>query len=800
MLNSTLASLTSDSLFFIDPAVDALTPGITTSGGPKVSEDNVPDRLRFQFGLNSRPTADVIISFNVDETQLQSIAPITFTPENWNISQALVVTAVTDGVDEGNEQTSTIGVTVTSADSAYDGLAVNDFTAEITDNAIPGYTSYRTVEETFSDLEYLAALRPNIASWLDIGDSYDRVTPGGSEGYDIHVLELTNRSTSPPGGKPTLYVQAGIHAREYTVNEVVTRFGEYLAGNYGIDPDVTWLLDYFRIVINPVANPDGRKEAEQGYLWRKNTNPNPPPGSDPAPFPTYGVDLNRNYNFEWNTVPGGSSGDPSSPVYRGASAASEPETQAVENFVTSLFPDQRGSNQNDPAPDDATGMFLDLHSFGNTILYPWGLTFDSAPNTDDLRTLGLKWGFYTAENGTPYDVYQSVGLYPTDGATDDWTYGTLGVAAYTWELGTQFFESNDYFENSIVPQIIPSLLYAAKAAYRPYQTPAGPESVEVTTDLAQVVAGTTPIILSALADDTRYGDSNVNGLEEGTDAEPTQDIVAGRYSIDNPSWIPGTQLYSLTAADGAFDSSIETLQAIIDTTGLAPGRHTIFVESQDANGSWGVASAVFLDVVEPPANANIRDGGSGSDTLVGSGSSDIIYVRGGNDTAAGGWGDDVIFGGHGDDVLRGDRNKRYSGNSKGGDDIIYGGAGNDRIGGKGGDDLLYGNEGDDRIWGDRGDDLLRGGLGNDILVGDNFSGGRGRDTFVLAAGEGTDTIRDFQFGRDLIGLAGGLTFGQLLITQDGNNTLLGFDNEFLAILTGVQANTLIDSAFTLSGS
>lgn len=195
---------------------------------------------------------------------------------------------------------------------------------------------------------------------------------------------------------------------------------------------------------------------------------------------------------------------------------------------------------------------------------------------------------------------------------------------------------------------------------------------------------------------------------------------------------------------------------------------------------------------------SIIQGNSTSEMLVGSDdSNDFIFAAAGDDTVAGGLGDDQIFGEDGDDVLRGDLNNRSPGGSLGGNDIIYGGAGNDRIGGKGGADQLYGEDGDDRIWGDDGDDLLRGGLGNDTLVGDDFSGGRGDDTFVLAVGEGTDTILDFQVGEDLIGLANGLSFGQLSLSQNGSSTLINFDDETLAILMEVNVSTLTADSFVM---
>ncbi|MGQ9804149.1 MAG: hypothetical protein ACUVSH_09980, partial [Anaerolineae bacterium] len=57
---------------------------------------------------------------------------------------------------------------------------------------IPGYPCYRTVEETYADAAAIAATHPNLATWTDIGDSWEKVTPGGNPGYDLMVLRLTN--------------------------------------------------------------------------------------------------------------------------------------------------------------------------------------------------------------------------------------------------------------------------------------------------------------------------------------------------------------------------------------------------------------------------------------------------------------------------------------------------------------------------------------------------------------------------------------------------------------------------------
>jgi glycerophosphoryl diester phosphodiesterase len=121
---------------------------------------------------------------------------------------------------------------------------------------------------------------------------------------------------------------------------------------------------------------------------------------------------------------------------------------------------------------------------------------------------------------------------------------------------------------------------------------------------------------------------------------------------------------------------------------------------------------------------------------------------------------------------------------------------NDVINAQGGNDQITGLSGDDLLRGGAGDDVLDGGLGNDRLTGD-----AGHDRFVLAAGNGTDTITDFTVGQDLLALAGGLSVGQLTIAQgtgaDVGNTLIRTgSSELLAVLTGVQASTITNAAFT----
>ncbi len=439
---------------------------------------------------------------------------------------------------------------------------------------IPGYPCYRTVEETFATAEAIVTDYPDLATWVDIGDSWEK-TQGRDWGYDIMVLRLTQSSV--PGPKPKLFIMTSVHAREYTPAELNTRFAEYLVENYNIDPDVTWLLNYHEFHLLLQANPDGRKHAEAGRSWRKNTNEN---YCGPTSY-RRGADLNRNFSFQWGCC-GGSSGSECVETYRGPSAASEPETQAIQTYIRIQFPDLRADALSAAAPLTTTGLFLDIHSYSQLVLWPWGFTSTAPPNGVALQTLGRKFAYF---NG--YIPMQAVGLYPTDGTTDDFAYGELGLAAYTFELGTTFFQNCESFEATILPNNLAALLYAAKVARAPYLLPAGPDVTNVQVAPMLAVRGD-PVTLTVTLDDTRYNHNY--GIES---SEPIKGVA---YTLDTPPWEADAITPSMTAADGAFDHTVEDAQAILNTTNLSSGRHIVFVQGRDIADNWGPVSAAFFTV------------------------------------------------------------------------------------------------------------------------------------------------------------------------------------------------------------
>ena len=162
--------------------------------------------------------------------------------------------------------------------------------------------------------------------------------------------------------------------------------------------------------------------------------------------------------------------------------------------------------------------------------------------------------------------------------------------------------------------------------------------------------------------------------------------------------------------------------------------------------------------------------------LFGTDEDNRINAFGGDDFIFSGLGDDSVWGGSSSDLLKGE----------GGNDMLYGGPGSDFVYGDAGNDRLFGGTEDDIMAGGAGDDLLRGSLGYDVLTGDE-----GRDIFVLAPGEGTDIITDLELDLDTIVLYAGITTENISIDQIGIDTALGFNNETLAIISGVEVSALI---------
>ena len=451
---------------------------------------------------------------------------------------------------------------------------------------------YSTAAEIRQRLESQAAAYPNLIELFSYGKSWEKINTGDQGGHPLYGVRLTNRLTAGP--KPTLFLMAAIHARELVTAEIATRFIDYLLKGYQSDGDVRWLLDEHAIVVVPVSNPDGRVLAEQGWSQRKNTNRNYATGcsNPPNSASQYGVDLNRNFNFMWGLI-----NRPTEPAcgltYPGPVAASEPETSSLQDLVRSLFPDQRGPANGDKAPSDATGILITLHSYGNLVLWPWGTTRNTAPNSVELEAVGKKLASYNQ-----YKASQAIELYPVSGSTDDWSYGELGIASYTFEIGPDngpcsgFFPSYSCLDEgeggSFWAGNLQALLYAARIARAPYQLSQGPTPESVIA----FEGSPGSITLKAIFD----GSSNGNRA-----------IANAEYYIGLPPWRGGTPI-QMNPSDGSFDSPFENADALI---GPVAKEKLIFVRARNTDGIWGPVRATSLTRQVPSIGARTRISRSG---------------------------------------------------------------------------------------------------------------------------------------------------------------------------------------------
>ncbi|MEM6400219.1 MAG: serine hydrolase [Cyanobacteria bacterium P01_D01_bin.116] len=136
-------------------------------------------------------------------------------------------------------------------------------------------------------------------------------------------------------------------------------------------------------------------------------------------------------------------------------------------------------------------------------------------------------------------------------------------------------------------------------------------------------------------------------------------------------------------------------------------------------------------------------------------------------------------------------------------DFLIGEASNDKLYGLAGDDTLNGQQGDDIINGGTDNDLLFGEKGNDILIdgdgGDLMTGGEGADEFWISNWDIPDkpsTISDFNIGTDTIKIGRlGATFDSLTFKNDPYSTTIYDDGKPLAILTGINKESLTPQSF-----
>ncbi len=275
----------------------------------------------------------------------------------------------------------------------------------------PADSNYHDYAEMVAEIQQAEADHGAIFDLFTIGTSY--------QGREIWAGKISD-NVGADEAEPEVLFTHHQHAREHLTVEMALYTLKTLTDGYGVDSQITNLVDNREIWMVFDVNPDGGEYdiSTGSYLsWRKNRQPNS--GSS-----YIGTDLNRNWDYRWGCC-GGSSGTFSSETYRGAFPFSAPETTVVSNFVNSRV---IGGEQQ-------ITVAIDFHTYSELVLWPYGYTYTDVPSDmtqDDHDVLVTMGQAMAATNG--YTPEQASDLYITDGTINDWLYGVHRILNYTFEM------------------------------------------------------------------------------------------------------------------------------------------------------------------------------------------------------------------------------------------------------------------------------------------------------------------------------------------------------------------------------
>lgn len=371
---------------------------------------------------------------------------------------------------------------------------------------------YHTYAEMNGLLDSLALANPTLARIHTIGTSFG--------GRSIPAIEISD-NVGTAEGEPEVLIMGAHHAREIMSVEVPLLFAKYLLENYGTDAAVTDLVDTRVVWVVPMLNVDGHVYVEQNHSgasslwWNKNRRLN----SDGS----YGVDINRNYGYNWGYDDEGSSPNTSSYQYRGTAAFSERETQAIRDLCAGRH----------------FIISLSYHSYGEQILFPWGYEAINTPDNTIFFALGD-----SLSQGNGYSVGNAASgeIYVTNGDSDDWLYGDTDtknrVFGFTIELNS--YSEGEYAPpDSLIEPTFENMLAANLAALR--------------------LAGDARLHVGPWA-------PAMNSITSS--APPEYEISWSAAGSDDPNPAVSYELTEIKNLEGAVDS-IEALDALWTTDGFA---------------------------------------------------------------------------------------------------------------------------------------------------------------------------------------------------------------------------------------
>ncbi len=309
-------------------------------------------------------------------------------------------------------------VLITDMERFYSERAKNDLANAQKSSLVPppGFSlgsmdGFLTYPEIVNMLDSMQRRYPNLITVKkSIGNTL--------ENNPVYVVKISDHPTkNEPQEKQVLY-DAMHHAREPQAMMQLMYFMWYIMDRYEHnDPIAKYILNNRELYFVPIVNPDGylynQSIAPNGSgMWRKNRSFNLD-GSR-------GVDLNRNYSYDWGYDDIGSSSFGSSNTFRGPTAFSEPETQNMRNFVNS-----KKFKTN-----------LSYHTYGGYLIYPFGARENYY--TPDSNMFRMYADSLTKDNNYSSGTVFETLSYFANGGSCDWMYGDTAhtkIFSFTPEVG-----------------------------------------------------------------------------------------------------------------------------------------------------------------------------------------------------------------------------------------------------------------------------------------------------------------------------------------------------------------------------
>lgn len=289
--------------------------------------------------------------------------------------------------------------------------------------AVPGvfdFKNYYAVKYQHAHIDALVARHRAQAETFSIGQTY--------EGRELKCIRISNNLASADS-KPMIWVDGGIHAREWISSHTVLYFANALLGEVepSLQTELQSMLDKYQFVILPMSNPDGYEYSRNSNrYWRKTRRPSgckyDYTRADGSCYygACYGIDPNRNWDAAFESKQGVST-NPCSDVYPGKKAFSEKNTKAMSDYLLKHISNVK--------------LYMSFHSYSQLFLKPVG--YDRTAPKDAATHTAAGSAVVNAIYNTHRKTYRnirSVELYPTSGSSQDWAYLQGVVNSYTIEL------------------------------------------------------------------------------------------------------------------------------------------------------------------------------------------------------------------------------------------------------------------------------------------------------------------------------------------------------------------------------